>query len=69
MALQYKCDILAALKDKGLSTYVIRKERLLSEGAVQSIRSGKPISWENIGQVCKLLDCQPGDILEYVKEE
>lgn len=68
MALRYKGDILAMLKDKGFSTYTLRKERLLSEGAIQSVRSSKPISWENINQLCKLLDCQPGDIIEYIKE-
>lgn len=68
MALKYKCDILAMLKEKGFSTYTLRKDKLLSEGAIQSIRAGKPISWENIHQLCKLLDCQPGDIIEYIKE-
>ena len=69
MALKYKGDILTMLKEKGFSTYALRKDRLLSEGAIQSIRSGKPISWDNIHQLCKLLDCQPGEIIEYVKEE
>lgn len=69
MALQYKGDTLVMLKEKGFSTYKLRRERLLSEGAVQSIRSRKPISWENIHQLCKLLDCQPGDIIEYIKED
>lgn len=68
MSLKYKGDILAMLKEKGFSTYTLRKERLLSEGAIQSIRAGKAISWDNIHQLCKLLDCQPGDIIEYVKE-
>ena len=69
MALQYKGDILAMLKEKGISTYALRRDRLLSEGAIQSIRSGKPISWENIHQLCKLLNCQPGDILVYRRDE
>ena len=69
MPLQYKGDILTALKEKGYSTYKLRQEKLLSEGAIQSIRTGKPSSWENISQLCKLLDCQPGEIIEYIKEE
>lgn len=69
MPLQFKGDILAALKGRGLSTYTLRKDGLLSEGAIQSIRSCKPISWENIGKLCALLDCQPGDIMEYTKDD
>ena len=48
MPLSYKLDILAALKAKGYNTNTLRKEKLLSEGAIQSIREGKPISWSNV---------------------
>ena len=69
MALKYKGDILAMLKEKGFSTYALRQDHLLSEGAMQSIRSGKPISWDNIHHLCKLLNCQPCDLLEYIPDE
>lgn len=69
MALRYKIDVLADLKEKGFSSYKMRSEKLLSEGAIQSIRTGKPISWANIDKLCELLECQPGDILEYTKDE
>lgn len=68
MALQYKIDILAHLKEKGYSTFRLRQDHLLSEGAIQSVRTGAPISWSNLGRLCDLLDCQPGDIIEYKKE-
>ena len=69
MAIRYKLDILEALKSKGFSTYKLRKEKLLSEGVIQSLRSQKMISLENVGQLCSLLDCQPGGLLEYVRDE
>ena len=69
MAIRYKLDILEALKSKGFSTYKLRKEKLLSEGVIQSLRSQKMISLENVGQLCSLLDCQPGDLLEYVRDD
>lgn len=64
MPLVYKIDVLAALKEKGYSTYKLSKG-LLSGSAVQNIRMGEPISWANIEKVCALLECQPGDIIEY----
>lgn len=67
MPIIYKIDILSALKDKGYSTYRLRKEKLLAEGVIQSLRDNKMISLENIGKICELLNCQPGDILEYVQ--
>ena len=69
MALKYKIDVLAALKEKGITTYQIRKDRLLSESTVQKLRAGVGVSWENIVTLCRLLECQPGDLMEYVPEE
>ena len=69
MALKYKIDVLAALKEKGITTYQIRKDRLLSESTVQKLRAGVGVSWENIETLCRLLECQPGDLKEYVPEE
>ena len=69
MPIQYKIDILKALKEHGFSTTRIRKEKLLSEGALQSLREEKAISFANLEKLCALLNCQPGDILEYVPDE
>ena len=69
MGLQFKVDVLAALKEKGITTYQIRKEKLLSESTVQKLRAGIGVSWENLETLCRLLDCQPGDLMEYLKEE
>lgn len=65
MPLNYKIDVLTALKNAGYTTYKIRKEKLLSESTVQKLRNKQPVAWENIATICKLLNCQPGDILEY----
>ena len=68
MPLQYKIDVVAALKDKGYTSYKIRQEKLLSESTIQKLRSGKGVSWENIETICRLLDCQPGDLLHYTAD-
>ena len=65
MPIVYKVDVLAALKDAGYSSYKIRKEKLLGEATLQKIRNGEPVSWDNIATICRLLKCQPGDILKY----
>ena len=68
MALQFKINVISALKDKGFTTYTLRKEQLLSESTIQKLRSGKGVSWENIETLCRLLECQPGDLMEYIKD-
>ena len=67
--IQYKIDILAALKEKGYSTYRIRKEKIFGERVVQQLRDKEPFSWEVFSRLCDLLECQPGDLLESVQQE
>ena len=69
MPLKYKIDVLAALKEAGYNTSKIRAEGLLSQSTLQKFRNNQGVSWENLETLCRLLDCQPNDIIEYVKED
>ena len=69
MTIIYKIDILAALKEAGYNTNRLRKEKLLSEGVIQSLRENKYIALQNISKICELLNCQPADLLVYKKED
>ena len=68
MPVQYKIDIMAALKEKGYSTYKLRKEKLLGESVITQLRNSELVSWANIARLCDLLECQPGDFLKYIPE-
>lgn len=68
MPIKYKINVLSALKDEGYNTNRLRKEKLLSEGTIQLIREGKVVNAANLAKLCNLLDCQPGDILEYEED-
>ena len=65
--LRYKIDVLEELKNKGHSSYKLRKEKLMGEAQIQKIRDNELVSKETLNTICKLLNCQPGDILEYVE--
>lgn len=67
MALKYKIDVLAALKAAGYSTYKIRQEKIFGESVLQQFRRGEIASLTVIDTLCQLLQCQPGDILEYTE--
>lgn len=67
--LRYKIDILDALKQVGFSSYKIRKDKLIGEAQMQKIRIGEIASKDTLNTICRLLNCQPGDILEYVPDE
>ena len=69
MALKYNINVLDALKEKGYSSYTLRKEKLLSESTIQKLREGEGVAWDNLDTLCRLLECDISDLLEYQKEE
>ncbi|MBR1566792.1 MAG: helix-turn-helix transcriptional regulator [Oscillospiraceae bacterium] len=46
--------------------------RLGNEGidaqTLQRIRHDQPITTTTLDALCKIMDCQPGDLIEYIKE-
>ena len=69
MPIKYKIDVLAALKKKGYNTTRIRIEKLIGQSYLQQLRNGEIVSIACLDKICKLLNCQPGDILEYIDTE
>lgn len=69
MPMIYKLDVLSALKEAGYNTNRIRKEKLIGEAMLQKIRSGQMPSWATLETICSLLDCQPGDLIAFSREE
>ena len=68
MAIRYKVDILAELKKKGYSSTRIREEKLIGQSYLQQLRRGELVSWKILNIIRSLLECQPGDLIEYVEK-
>ena len=65
----FKIDLLPALKEAGYNTNRIRKEHLINEATLQKLRHGKTdLHLSTIDDLCHLLSCQPGDILQYLPD-
>lgn len=62
-------EIIEALKKRGYTTTILRKEKLLSESTLQNLRKGKMIDSDTLGKVCDMLGCQPGDLVVNVTSE
>lgn len=69
MPIIYKIDVLAKLKEAGYNTSRIRKDKIMGEAMLQKIRDGQMVSWATMETLCELLNCQPADLIEYVKEQ
>lgn len=68
MALKYKINVLEELKNKGITSYSLRKNKTLSESTIQKLRNGEGVSWDNLEVLCRLLDCNIEDLLVYEKD-
>ena len=64
------------MSEKGLSTYRIRKENIISQSALTASQSAltalnnnKGVTTDTIERLCRALNCQPGDLMEYVPDD
>lgn len=64
----YKFDVLETLKESGYNTTRLRREKLLNESAIQSLRKNEMVGMIALEKICRLLDMQPGNIIKYVSE-
>ncbi len=61
--------LFSLMKEKGFSSYRLRKEKLISQATLQKLRSADGnIDTRTIERLCAMLSCQPGDIMEYIPE-
>lgn len=69
MPIKYN-KLFALLKEKGWNPAKIREEGLIGQGTLTNLRHGKGgLDHKTIDRICKVLGCQPGDIMEYEPEE
>jgi len=59
------------LKEKGMKKQRLRTHEKygIYAAGVDKLTKGKTIDTVTIGKLCALLECQPGDIMEYVPDE
>ncbi len=69
MPFEWRVDPLQLLKDKGYTTYRIRKEKLFSESTVQKLRHKQMISLQEIDTVCTITEKSIGKLIIHVKEK
>jgi len=57
------------LNERGINTTRIRREKIIGQATLTAIKNGTGgLDAKTISKLCSLLDCQPGDIMEYVPE-
>ena len=62
-------DVMLARRKMSLSQLSEQVDVTIANLSVLKTNKAKAVRFSTLEAICKALDCQPGDILEYVEEE
>ena len=69
MGISYQ-KLFEQLKNQGITTYYLRQNKIMGQQTYYNLKNGKGnLGTETLEKLCKLLECQPGDLMEYIPEE
>ena len=60
---------LKLMEVQGINSYTLKKTKAISQGVLTKLRRNQCLTTETINNLCKLLSCQPGDLMEYIPDE
>ena len=60
--------LIRIFEERNITSYTIRKDNVIGQATLKKIKEGGDIDTRTIASLCKYLNCQPGDIIEYVEE-
>lgn len=69
MAIEVNLSVMLAKKKMSMTELADKVGITLANLSVLKTGKAKAIRFSTLEAVCEALDCQPGDILEYVKED
>ena len=57
------------LVDKKMSKADLRKEADIAPNTMTKLRRDEPVNLAILGRICKVLECDYGDIMQYIDDE
>ena len=60
--------LFALMQDKGIKKVDLRNKYKINPKTVDSLVNNRSVTVDTIMQLCEILECQPSDLMEYVKE-
>lgn len=69
MAIVINLDVMMAKRTKSVTELATEVDITMANLSILKNNKAKAVRLSTLDAICKALDCQPGDILEYVKED
>ena len=68
MAIRINLDVMMARRKIGLTELSQEVDVTMANLSILKNNKAKAVRFSTLNAICKVLDCQPGDILEYVPD-
>ena len=68
MAIRINLDVMMARRKIGLTELSQEVDVTMANLSILKNNRAKAVRFSTLNAICKVLDCQPGDILEYVPD-
>ena len=68
MPISYE-KMLKLFAERGITSYTVRRDNVIGQASYHKIMEGGHIDTRTIERLCKYLNCQPGDLMEYRQDE
>lgn len=69
MKIVVNLDIMMAKRKMGLTELSEKVDVTMANLSILKNNKAKAVRFSTLAAICKALDCQPGDILEFVEED
>ena len=69
MAIVVNLDVMMAKRKKGLTELAGEVDITMANLSILKNKKAKAVRFTTLEAICRALDCQPGDILEYVPDD
>lgn len=69
MSIIINLDVMLAKRKKSMTELAKEVDITMANLSVLKNNKAKAVRFSTLDAICKALDCQPGDILEYVSDE
>jgi putative transcriptional regulator len=69
MAIRVNLDVMMAKRKMSLNELSEKVDLTLSNLSILKTEKAKAIRFSTLNKICEVLECQPGDILEYISDK
>lgn len=69
MAIQINLDVVMAQRKKGVTELAEEVDITMANLSILKNNKAKAIRFSTLDAICKALECQPGDIIQYIDEK